>query len=102
VSRSPRAVLFSTALALALPVLAACEGQKAGDPCDKFFQNTCKAPMSCVAMEDKKVCASSCDLDTSSMPPKKACKDPSLAPNEVSYKKGTTNLGSAGCYCLPK
>ena len=85
-----------------LSFVAACQGEKAGDPCDKFFQNTCKAPMSCVDMGDNKVCAGSCDTDFSSPGIKKICKDPTMEPHEVSYTKGTTNIGSAGCYCLPK
>jgi hypothetical protein len=27
---------------VAAALLAACQGEKAGDPCDQFFQNTCK------------------------------------------------------------
>ena len=77
----------------------ACEGQKPGARCDEFFTNTCKAPLSCVSMEDKKVCAGSCDTGDMG---KKICKDPALKPIEVSYQRGTTNLGGAGCYCLPK
>ena len=89
-------------LACALLGLLACEGQKAGDPCDKFFQNTCKAPLSCVDMEDKKVCAGSCDWSVDPMPPHNTCKDPALEPASVDYMQGTTNVGGAGCYCLPK
>jgi hypothetical protein len=86
----------------ALLALLGCEGQKSGDPCDKFFQNTCKSPLSCVDMDDKKVCAGSCDWSTDPMPPHNTCKDPSMEPAEVQYMQGTTNVGGAGCYCLPK
>lgn len=72
----------------------ACQGEKPGDPCDKFFQNTCKAPLSCVDMREKKVCAGSCDMG-------KTCKDPALEPSEVTYV-GPGGHSSAGCYCLPK
>lgn len=41
------------AFALLAMTLAACQGEKPGDPCDKFFQNTCKAPLSCVDMGEK-------------------------------------------------
>ena len=95
--------------------LVGCEGEKVGDPCDKFFQNTCKSPLSCVDMNDKKVCAGSCEMITPKAeptvpgqppprPPMPAlgCKDPAYEMSQVQYEKSGTSLGSAGCYCLPK
>ncbi len=94
--------LLRGSTALAFLTLVACQGEKSGDPCDKFFQNTCKSPLSCVDMDDKKVCAGSCEWSTETMPPHNTCKDPSMEPAEVQYMQGTTNIGGAGCYCLPK
>jgi hypothetical protein len=89
-------------VSLAFAALLGCQGEKAGDPCDKFFQNTCKAPLSCVDVGDNKVCAGSCDWTLDPMPPHNTCKDPALEPASVDYMQGTTNVGGAGCYCLPK
>ena len=86
----------------ALIFITACQGEKPGARCDKFFQNTCKAPMSCVAMSKGKFCAGSCDSKLVNSKFVKFCKDPKLAPSSVTYKKGTTTIGGAGCYCLPK
>ena len=86
-------------IVLSLLVGTACQAEKPGERCDEFFKNTCKAPLSCVSMEDKKVCGGSCDTRGFG---EKYCKDPAMRPVEVSYKNGTTNIGGAGCYCLPK
>jgi hypothetical protein len=83
----------SIAVVFALALLA-CQGEKAGDPCDKFFQNTCKSPLTCVEMPGKKVCAGSCSGGDS-------CTDPALAPSQVMVD-GPTGPLAAGCYCLPK
>ena len=88
-------------VALSFALCVACQGEKAGDPCDKFFQNTCKSPLSCVDTDAKKVCAGSCEWSTETMPPHNTCKDPAMEPAEVQYMQGTTNIGGAGCYCLP-
>jgi hypothetical protein len=87
-----RASIVSVVIGFSL-ALGGCEGKNAGDPCDKFFQNTCKAPLSCVDTSDKKVCAPSCSGG--------ACKDPKLVPQQVSVESGGRTL-PAGCYCLPK
>lgn len=88
-----------------------CQGEKAGDPCDKFFQNTCKAPLSCVHMADRSVCAGSCETiwpkEKPVVPgeapemPKQGCKNPAMEMAEVRLDKNGTDLGSMGCYCLP-
>ena len=90
-------------LALVVAMLG-CQGEKPGDRCDRFFTNTCKSPMSCVDMDDKKVCAGSCDNDNDKTTgaPIHVCKEKDMEPSEVSYTQGSTSLGSAGCYCLPK
>jgi hypothetical protein len=81
-------------LVLAFVVVAvACtkEGVKAGDPCNG--PGSCKAPLTCVEGPKGSACGSTCDF----VDFKKACKDPTLAPTEV-----TARGLPAGCYCLPK
>jgi hypothetical protein len=58
--------------------------------------------MTCVTMPDKKLCASRCDTKFEGARSEPYCKDPSLTPSDVGAKKGATNLGSIGCYCLPR
>ena len=93
--------VLALAAVIATGCLFACQGERAGDPCDEFFQNTCKAPLSCVSVESGKVCASTCDRDIETASWK--CEDPAMAPNEVEYTDSSgKSLGGAGCYCLPK
>jgi hypothetical protein len=87
--------------AFACSALFACTVDKPGERCDGFFSNTCKSPLSCVDVGDKKVCAGSCDHDWNNFG-KDYCKDPAFTPSSVEYTKGSESLGSAGCHCLPK
>jgi hypothetical protein len=85
-----------------------CQGQHPGDRCDGFFQNGCKAPLSCITLVgsgtllDRKLCAGSCDHGfachdrAGCCPPGFACVDVSLS---------TVHAGdglSLGGHCLPR
>ena len=82
--------------------LIACQGERVGDDCGRFFSNGCKAPLSCVDVDDKKVCGGGCDwLTPENDKPGYGCKSPNLKPIEVQYTRNGAALGSAGCYCVP-
>lgn len=88
----------SWTLALSLVALLGCEA-KAGERCDGFFSNGCKAPATCVTDGDKAVCGVTCDTHlTGEKAGQKYCKDPAFQPVEVQVEGG----GSMGCHCIPK
>lgn len=87
--------------------LLACQGEKPGDKCDGFFQNTCKAPLSCItitqsgSMFDKKVCAPSCDKGFSCKDPKGCCAE-GFTCIGVEIGPGGPGAGLAmGGHCVP-
>ena len=89
--------LLLGALAASLFVFG-CQAEHAGDRCDEFFKNTCKAPLACVSMSDRKVCAGSCDTGFK-------CKDPAGC-CETGFECETVSVEGpngplpAGKYCL--
>lgn len=91
---------------LVLVLLVGCQGEKPGDPCDKFFQNTCKAPLTCITLSDpsvlldKKVCARSCDHGFKCDKPEGCCPD-GFACKEIKLSGGAGSGLSMGGYCLP-
>src|SRR5262249_26831292 len=86
--------------------LLGCQGENAGDPCDKFFQNTCKSPLSCITLSDpkvlfdKKVCARSCDHGFK-CEKKEGCCPAGFACEEIKLSGGPGAGLSVGGYCLP-
>ena len=72
-----------------------CEGEL-GERCDGFFQNTCRAPASCIELDDRAVCATGC----SSWLGEESCDDPTWEMIQVSvdHAGGTAAMG---CHCVP-
>ena len=40
-----------------------CTAEKFGEPCDGFFANGCKAPMTCMTDDKGKFCSQSCTVN---------------------------------------
>jgi hypothetical protein len=87
-------------LALLSVAGAACEAQP-GERCDGFFTNTCAYPGMCVELEDRSVCAVSCDRRFGGEDPGPYCADPAHEMVEVTAELGSTS-GAMGCYCVPR
>ena len=69
--------------------MTACQG-KTGERCDKFFQNTCVAPATCIKTEEGSVCADSCSMVSKECPAGYECHGTTV---------GHTGIASGG-YCL--
>ena len=83
-------LLLAIFLILSSCLLVACEAE-VGERCDGFFQNTCKAPATCIYTDDGAYCADTCDSGT--------CPDGfECVPVIVESTSGDV---TAGEYCLP-
>jgi hypothetical protein len=75
-----------------------CEGQKHGDPCDGFFSNGCKGPMTCLTDDKGKYCSQSCSINKAFPEMSTPCPQGSECV-EVGVSKGSASLGSMGTMC---
>ncbi len=90
--RGAFAILF---IGLLCGPLSGCVGDKPGDRCDGFFQDSCRRPMRCVATGTAKICGTPCEESGFA---DKTCADKTLTPLKVASAGGTP----LGCTCIPR